>query len=134
MKKIFFIPFFLLLFGCDYQGNYTFIVKNESSKTIEIKFRNDILYYSDSTQNKDTVILLTGEEKIVKIIGAPLNSPAHDCLHEHGMEYFIELVFDTYADGIKVEKQLWQPENWSYHEKSKWTAKYSMVITDDLIQ
>jgi hypothetical protein len=121
-----------LIVSCDYQGTYTFKVKNETSNQIEFKFENESNYYSSTEEYKDTVSLSPNEEKIIRIIDAPLNSPAHDCLTEHGMSYFQELIFDTYVDEVKLEKQLWQPENWTYSSSSKWAATYSMTITDEM--
>jgi len=134
MKYLYFILFGFLTVSCDYQGTYTFEVKNETSNRIELRFENENYYYSSDEEYKDTVSLSTGEEKIIRIIYAPLNSPAHDCLNEHGMTYFQELIFDTYVEGVKLEKQLWQPENWTYSSSSNWAATYSMIITDEMIE
>ena len=84
--------------------------------------------------NKEEVVLLPSEEKIVRIVDAPLNSPSHDCLSKHGIVYFIELVFDTYVNGEKLEKQLWQAENWTYSKNSKYSGEYTMTITYEMIE
>jgi len=133
MKKIFSLLIFSIFIfsGCDYWGSYTFNVKNETQDTITLKFVNEL---SQDNQNPNEIVLLPTEEKTVITIGAPLNSPAHDCLNEHGMAFFTELVFDTYVNGEKLEKQLWQPENWTYHYKSKYSAEYSMTITEEMIE
>ena len=134
MKKAFslFILSLFVLSGCDYQGSYTFKVKNATQKTITLKFEYDSRPYQ--TENKKEVVLLPAEEKIIRVIDAPLNSPAHDCLVEHGMGYFNELVFDTYVDDENLEKQLWQAENWTYRKLSKWSGEYTMTITNDMIK
>lgn len=134
MKYFFYILFCFLIVSCDYQGTYTFKVKNETSHQIELRFEYENYYHSSTEEYKDTVSLKPDEEKIIKIIYAPLNSPAHDCLNEHGMTYFEELIFDTYIDGVKLEKQLWQPENWAYSSSDKWAANYSMTITNEMIE
>ena len=133
--KTFFSLFILSLFvfsGCDYQGSYTFKVKNLTQETITLKFVNKS-YSTWYDENKEEVVLLPSEEKTVRIVDAPLNSPAHDCLSEHGISYFNELVFDIYVNSEKLEKQLWQAENWLYHKKSKWSAEYNMTITNEMI-
>jgi hypothetical protein len=134
MKKVFslFILSLLIFSGCDYQGFYTFKVKNSTQETITLKFELDARPYQ--TENKKEVILLPAEEKVIRVIDAPLNSPAHDCLTEHGMGYFNELVFDIYVNDEKLEKQLWQADNWTYRHVSKWSAEYTMIITDEMIE
>jgi len=134
MKKVFSL-FILSLFvfsGCDYMGSYTFKVRNETQETITLKFEHDALPYQ--TENKKEIILLPAEEKVIRVIDAPLNSPAHDCLTEHGMGYFNELVFDTYVNDEKLDKQLWQAENWRYHKNSTYSADYYMIITNEMIE
>jgi hypothetical protein len=133
MKKLLISAVLVSLLGCDYMGDYTFNVNNESSKTIQFRF-TDSIYYSNNTENKQIATIIPGEVKTIRVINAPLNSPAHDCLHEHGMTYFRELIFDTYINSVKIEKQLWQPENWIYHKSSKYSADYTMTITEELIQ
>ena len=134
MKKIFslFILSLLIFSGCDYQGFYTFKVKNSTQETITLKFEHEPHLYQ--TENKKEVVLLPAEETVIRVIDAPLNSPAHDCLTEHGMGYFNELVFETYINDEKLEKQLWQAENWVYTHKSKWAADYHMTITEEMIE
>ena len=134
MKKVFFLFILSLLFfsGCDYQGFYTFKVKNSTEETITLKFEYESRPYQ--TENKKEVILLPAEEKVIRVIDAPLNSPAHDCLTEHGMGYFNELVFDTYVNDEKLSKQLWQAENWVYRHISKWSAEYTMTIINEMIE
>jgi len=133
MKKAFFL-FIMSLFvvGCDYGGTYTFIVKNSTQDTITLIFVNNQSYQRHD-ENIEKVILLPTEEKTVRIVDAPLNSPAHDCLIEHGTHYFSDLVFVTYINEVKLEKQLWQAENWTYQKKSKWIAEYYMTITNEMI-
>lgn len=132
-KALIFISLFLLI-GCDYQGSYIFIVKNETSKNVVLKFSNNTDYSTGHSENQQTVTILKGVEKVIRIIDAPLNSPAHDCLNMHGMTFFEELAFDTYLDNVKIEKQLWLPENWTYRETSKWTAEYTLTLTEELCQ
>ena len=135
MKKVFFLFIFSLLIisGCDYQGDYTFKVKNSTQETITLKFLNKS-WSGNPDVNNEEVILEPLEEKIVRIVYAPLNDAAHDCLTLHGIAYFDELIFDTYVNGEKLEKQLWQAENWIYRHKSKWSAEYTMTITNDMIE
>lgn len=134
MRKVFslFILSLFMFISCDYLGSYTFKIKNATQETITLKFRNESNSYDE--ENKEEVILLPTEEKIVRIIDGPLNSSSHDCLTEHGIAYFIELVFDTYVNGEKLERQLWQAENWTYHKNSKYSADYNMTLTDEMIK
>jgi hypothetical protein len=134
MKSLYFsLTLVLLLFSsCDYQGSFTFKIKNETQKEITIKFHYDCL--SSGFDNQKEVTILPDEEKIVRVIEAPLNSAAHDCLKDHGLEYFEELPFDTYLEGMKLDKDLWLRENWTYYKKSKWDAEYKMVITNGLLE
>jgi len=130
MKKVFstFILILLIFSGCDFWVNYTFRVNNSTQETITLKFE---LY---PTENQEEVILLPGEEKVVRVIPGPLNSGVHDCLTEHGIGYFRLLVFDTYVNDEKLEKQLWQSENWTYRRESNYSAEYMMTITDKMIE
>jgi len=137
MRKIFYLFLLSIIFsGCDYLGFYTFKVKNSTQEIITLKFVNDISKGASfgKDENKEEIILLPTEEKTVRILDAPLNSPAHDCLTDHGIAYFKELVFDIYVNGDKLEKQFWQAENWTYQKKSKWSAEYTMIITDEMIE
>ena len=134
MKKVFFI-FILSLFtfsGCDTYGVYAFKIKNSTQEKITLKFVNDVPTWDKHSENKKEVILLPMEEKTVRIIEI-LNYEAHDCITEHGIAYLVELVFDTYVNGEKLEKQLWQAENWTYQKKSKWLAEFNMTITNEMI-
>jgi hypothetical protein len=135
MKKVFLLLILSLFIfsGCDYQGSYTFKIKNSTKETITLKFVDDS-YSKYHDENQEEVILLPQKEMIVRIVDAPLNSPAHDCLTDHGIAYFKELIFDTYVNGEKLEKQLWQAENWTYNKKSKWSAEYKMTITNEMIE
>jgi len=135
MKKVFsLLVLSLFIFsGCDYWGFYTFKIKNSTQETITLKFLNNSSYERHD-ENNEEVILLPDEEKVVRIVDAPLNSPAHDCLTEHGIGFFTELVFDTYVNDEKLEKQLWQAENWTYQKKSKYSAEYDMTITNEMIE
>jgi len=138
MKKIFFLFILCLnISGCDVVGSFTFKVKNSTQETITLKFVNkSIVRASAHDENKEEVILLPMQEKVVRIVEKSMtrNDAAHDCLTDHGIAYFNELVFDTYINGDKLEKQLWQAENWTYNKKSKWTAEYEMTITNQMIE
>lgn len=120
----------LALTGCDRVSSYTFNVKNSTQDTIALEFLNE----GYPPEQEENVILLPTEEKKVRIIYGPLNSPAHDCLNEHGIGYFVALVFDTYVNGEKLEKQLWVAENWTYNHKSKYQGEYNMIITNEMIE
>lgn len=123
--------FLLFLSSCDKEGYYEFIVNNVSSENIQLKF-----YYESERDNekyKQTVQISEGGEKTIRIITAPLNSNVHDCFNEHGISYFKEIIFDTFADSIKIEKQLWQPENWVYKKRDKWAAEYKLIITEEML-
>lgn len=133
MKKVI-IPFFIILFlsSCDVIGSYSIIVENKTEKEITIKFHNDSR--CSFNDNPKDVIILPGEEKVVRIIEGALNSPSHDWLSDIEDRHIEEILFDTYFDGEKIEKELWQRENWAYHKSGKWKAEYKMVITDDLLE
>ena len=132
MKYLSWLFIVFLIYGCDHQGYYTFTIKNESSKEIELRFLNEQYNYN-SDEYPDTINISTEEERVVRVVYAPLNSPVHDCLSEHGMAYFEEIIFDTYVEGKKIEKQLWQPQNWTYNELGEWEAEYNMTIDDEMI-
>jgi hypothetical protein len=137
MNKVLIAAVLLSLISCDFQGSYTFKIKNETTKSIEVRFWNNDTYQLNNNDTsrvyKERVLILNGQDKIIRVIDAPLNSPAHDCLKMHGLTFFRELVFDTYINGVLLERQLWQPENWTYKKSSKWSAEYSLTITDELI-
>lgn len=136
-KKIILFLILASFFGCDFESSYSFIVKNSTDKTIELKFISSTDFSSgnqiEKDNNKPVVVLLKDEEKTVRIIYGPLNSSAHDCLKEHGLCYFRDLVFDTYIDGLKLDKQIWQPENWEFNKVSKHSGDYKLMITSELI-
>ena len=138
MKKVFFI-FFLSLFifsACDYWSTYTFKVTNSTQEIIVLKFLNEVgkMYSGPYAENQKEVILNPNEEKIVRIIDGDWNSYSHDCLTKDGVAFFTGLVFDTYINGEKLEKQLWQAKNWTYRKISNISAEYNMIITDELIK
>lgn len=116
------LPIFLA--GCDYQGTYTFDIENELSSIVKVVLIN---------QNNQEIVFQPNEKKTLIIIDAPINSPAHDCLKEHGIEYFNELVFDIYIDDVKLKKQLWQSQYWLYTKRSKYSAKYKLILTEEII-
>ena len=113
------------LAGCDNQGSYTFIVESKLEvKEVEIRF----------SITEKSVIIQPGEKKTMIIIQAPLNSPAHNCLEEHGLKYFSELSFVLlYVDGERVEKQLGESRHWKHRKKSKWQAEYTMTVTEETL-
>ena len=133
MKKICVILLAVVFSSCDYVTQYTFKVKNATQETITLKFEQQ----THISQNAKEVILLPSEEKIVRVITF-LNVPAHDCLTEHEMKHYEDcsndLVFDTYVNGEKLDKQLWRPDNWMYNRKSKYSAEYTMTITEEMIE
>ena len=135
MKKeiIIIILSFFVFSGCDYAGVYTFKIKNSTQEKITLKFVNDVPTWDIYNENKKEVVLLPTEEKTVRIIEI-LNYKAHDCITEHGIASLKELVFDTYVNGEKIEKQLWQAENWTYQKKSKWLAEFNMTIINEMIE
>ena len=135
MKKVLLILSIFIFSGCDYLVDYTFTVKNSTQEKITLKFVNDpYSHWNEQNKNKE-VILLPEEEKIVRLVLGELNSPAHDCLTDHGMAFFTDLVFDTFVKGEKLETQLWKAENWTYHENGKRTSvDYKMNITNEMIE
>ena len=136
MKKIFILLILSIsITGCDVLGSFTFKVKNSTQETITLKFLNDVSSGASHGKdvNKKEIVLRPTEEKTVRVLDAQLNARAHDCLTDHGIAYFKELVFDTYVNDEKLEKQLWQAENWTYQKKSEWLAEYNMTITNEMI-
>ena len=139
MRKLFLL-FILGLFifsGCDYQGSYAFKVKNATEETITLIFlnesRSDFARLHEH-ENVEKIVLLPSEEKLVRVVDGGLNSRSHDCLTNHGIAYFTELVFDTYVNEERLEKQIWQAENLTFRETSKWSGEYKMTITNDMIK
>jgi hypothetical protein len=134
MKKIY--PYILLLStvlfsACDYIGSYTFKIKNNTTKSIVIKFSNKS---QSSVQNPQEVAIFPDEERTIRTIDGTLNTEAHDCLRIHGMDYFEELYFDLFADDVKIEKQFWQRDYWQYEEQERWSAQYRLVLTDGMLE
>ncbi|MDL2239872.1 hypothetical protein LJC69_05755 [Bacteroidales bacterium OttesenSCG-928-K22] len=115
----------------DYQGSYSFLVKNTTQKTITLKFINHLDENIDI--NKDEITILPDEERVVRIITADLGIFPLDRIESHFMEEFSELIFDTYVNNDKLDKQLWQPENWIYYEKSEWESEYKMTIINEML-
>jgi len=134
MKKIVSIIVlnFILLASCDFIGTYSFVIKNASDEIITLKFKN--ISSLSPEENKEIVVLLPSEEKKVRDVSGQLNSRSHDCFTKHGIAYFRELVFDTYVNGEKLEKQLWHAENWTYYSKSFMYGVYMMTITNEMIR
>ena len=137
MKKTFLLYILILITfnNCDFKSSYTFIAKNSTNDTIVMKFVNhDIYEYSDV--NKEEVVLNSQEEKIIRVVSSEkqFNSKAHDCLTMHGMDYFSELIFDTYVNNVKLEIQLYKAENWIYEKTSDFSATYYMTITNEMLE
>ncbi|NLE62866.1 MAG: hypothetical protein GX612_03400 [Bacteroidales bacterium] len=133
MKTIHYILIVLLFFSScvqtDYSGTYWFTIKNSTQKTITLKFIKS-LDYGNNIKNMDEVILLPKQEKVVRTFLLDGVYP-NDVRKTSFNERFSELVFDTYVDGKKFDKELWQPENWTFYaKKSEWEAEYKMIITD----
>lgn len=125
--------FILLFSSCDYQGSYSFLIENKTEKDVTIKFRNDS--YCSFHNNEKEVVILSGEEKKVRVIEGALNSSSHDWLKEQKETYLIdEILFDTYIGEERINKELWQRENWSYHKNGRWEAEYKMIITNELLE
>lgn len=120
--------------GCgDNYSEYSFIMSNESSTPIELRFTNRYLNW----ETQDSVEIETldiGQESVVYWEETPLGSQAHNCIKDHGMTYFPGLVFETYVNDSNINKQLWIPENWKYKMTSNWSANYFLTITDELIE
>lgn len=134
MKAIHYLFIVLLSFSScvqtDTSGTYWFIIKNSTQKTITLKFTKSLDYGND-IKNMDEVILLPTQEKIVRTFLTDFGVYPHDVIKTSFNEMFSELVFDTYVDGKKLDKELWQPENWTFYaKKSEWEAEYKMIITD----
>ena len=137
MKNVFILFIFIVFIfsGCDYLVDYKFFVENSTQEKITLKFVNDPYSQMHDENKTKEVILLPNEEKVIRIVTGELNSPAHDCLSDHGIAFFYDLVFDTYINGEKLEKQLWKAENWSYHKNGKrTTVDYKMTITNEMIE
>lgn len=131
MKKYLFliIVSFLFFLGCgEPNGSYSFIIKNSTSETIKIKFLNN-----NNSIDMEEVILLSSEEKFVRLIDIGIGVYPSDFIKTHFYEDFSELIFDTYIDGNKLDKDLWLPENWTYSKKSEWEAEYKMTITNEML-
>jgi len=99
----------------DYSGTYWFTIKNSTQKTITLKFIKS-LDYGNNIKNMDEVILLPKQEKVVRTFLLDGVYP-NDVRKTSFNERFSELVFDTYVDGKKFDKELWQPENWTFYAK-----------------
>lgn len=136
MKPIFLTVIAALLASaftaCDYQGNYTFKVKNETGEPVRFEFVNQG-YDAYAHKNQNQVDVLPAEEKTIRIVAAPLNSPAHDCMREHGPDYFGNLEFEIYLNDVKIEKELWHGDHWVFRKLAKWEGEYTMTISDQLL-
>lgn len=126
----------LLLQGCDIVPIYSFYISNELESDIVLEFQyTSSRSYEKALNDEKTITLSPGEKKFVRTIDGTINTPAHNCLKQHGMTYSKEIIFDIYIDNVKLEKQLWQPQNWQYESgKGKYEGgKYHLKITEDLI-
>ena len=138
MKTIHFL-FITLLFlsSCiytEYCSTYKFSMENTTQDTITIQFAEP-LDYGNNIENPNEVILLPGQEKIVRtFIFDNLSRNTIDYKEDVFYNIFRELVFDTYVNEEKLDKELWKYENWTYYEeKPKGNAKYKMIITDNIL-
>ncbi len=136
MRTIHFL-FIALLFlsSCtytEYYSIYKFSMENTTQDTISIQFAKP-LDYGNNIENPNEVILLPRQEKIVRTFLRETSYPI-DYKEDVFYNIFRELVFDTYVNGEKLDKELWKYENWTYYEeKSKGKAKYKMIITDNIL-
>jgi len=127
MKKVFFL-FVLTVFtfsGCSKMCEYRFKVKNVSQEKVTL-------------MNEDKELeLLPNEERII-FVGYDLTDiEAHDIYTDHEIidhGLWNELIFETYVNNEKLDKELWRPEYWTYKRISKWLAEYNMTITDKMIE
>lgn len=138
MKFIYSVVFGLLMLflqGCDYLSFYNYYISNELAEEVELRFYwTSTSEYDEGSENAESVIIKPQEKKLIRSLSGPLNSVVHDCMNEHGMTYSKEIIFDTYINGEKLEKQLWQPQNWSFKSNSKYSGEYTMVITEDMVK
>ena len=129
----------LVLSSCivhDYVSTYQFYIQNSTQDTIVIQF-SEPLVYGESIENPDEVVLLPGQEKLVRtfIIETLVRNNAFEYKAPVFYDVFRELYFDTYINGERLDKALWMYENWTYSiGKPKWKAQYKMIITDKTIQ
>ena len=136
MRTIHFL-FIALLFlsSCtytEYYSIYKFSMENTTQDTISIQFAKP-LDYGNNIENPNEVILLPRQEKIVRTFLRETSYPI-DYKEDVFYNIFRELVFDTYVNGEKLDKELWKYENWTYYEeKPKGNAKYKMIITDNIL-
>ena len=136
MRTIHFL-FIALLFlsSCtytEYYSIYKFSMENTTQDTISIQFAEP-LDYGNNIENPNEVVLLPGQEKIVRTFLRETSYPI-DYKEDVFYNIFRELVFDTYVNGEKLDKELWKYENWTYYEeKPKGNAKYKMIITDNIL-
>jgi len=127
MKKVFFL-FGLTVFtlsGCEKMCEYRFKMTNATQEKITLM--NE---YSE-------VELPPNEERII-FIGHDLpDIEAHDVYTDDEIiirGLWNEMIFETYVNDEKLDKELWRPEYWTYKRISKWLAEYSMTITDKMIE
>ncbi|MCO5269048.1 MAG: hypothetical protein M9897_09160 [Brumimicrobium sp.] len=142
MKNIFFctVLCFSLFFSCttdkDFWSTYSFNIKNDTQDTISIKFLKELNYDNSFNDNDiinwQEVVLYPEEKKDVRTFKLGGINP-NDHLKTSFDNMFSELIFNTYINGIKLEKDLWQPDNWVYQKISDREAEYKMTITDDMI-
>lgn len=140
MKPIHYLLIALLfLSSCivhDYVSTYQFYIQNSTQDTIVIQF-SEPLVYGESIKNPDEVLLLPGEEKLVRtfIVETWERNNAFEYKAPVFYDVFRELYFDTYINGERLDKALWTYENWTYSiGKPKWKAQYKMIITDKTIE
>ena len=109
MKAIHYLYIVLLfLSSCvqkDSVGTYWFTINNSTQKTITLKFTKS-LDYGNNIKNMDEVILQPKQEKIVRTFLTDFGVYPNDVIKTSFNERFSELVFDTYVDGKKLDKEL----------------------------
>lgn len=115
--------------GTDPVTLYHFIINNETDKILTLDFKNSLPYSIPAHPNSDEIVLLPNQE--MRVRNFAFDSPdVADCIKTDFDFLFGELVFDTYVDGEKTDKELWRPENWTFCPVSKNEAEYKMVITE----
>lgn len=137
MKNILlYLPLFLLLgvSSCtkEYINHYSFTIKNSTEDTITIKFL-EVLDYGNDIDNKQEVTIFPSEEKNIRNFMF-YSRESNDLIKTNFDTMFPELKFNTFINGVKLEKDLWLPDNWTYYKKpKKWEAEYKIIITDNML-
>lgn len=109
-----FVGFFAFLFvSCnrpDPVSFYHFIVKNETDKILTLDFKDSLPYTISTYPNPDRLVLEPNQEKRVRTFTT--DAPNVADFRQSDFDFlFGGLVFDTYIDGRKIDKELWRSEN-----------------------